>query len=182
MKIAVGSTNPVKINASREAFTKIFPKNTESLNISPVEVKIPELNNTPNSIEEMILGAKIRAEKSLELSDADYGVGIEGGVFKNTIGTFLLAFSVIKSKNGDSGVGSGPAILLPSHWKVSLEKSFELGSYVDSISGKKNTKQETGAIGLLTNDAITRQDSLTPAVLYAYYSLLNEKKNHFLDF
>ena len=127
----------------------------------------------------MIFGARIRAEKSLELADADNGVGIEGGTFTNEIGVFLLAFSVIKSKSGETGVGSGPAILLPTHWTVSSEKSFELGSYVDAISGKHNTKQVTGAIGLLTNDRITRQDSLTPAVLYAYYSLLNEKKNYY---
>ena len=179
MKIAVGSTNPVKIKSSREAFTRIFEKESKTFDITPVEVKIPELNNTPNSIPEMILGARIRAEKSLELADADYGVGIEGGTFTNEIGVFLLAFSVIKSKNGEIGIGSGPAILLPQHWKVQSDKSFELGSYVDGISGKNNTKQDTGAIGLLTNDKITRQDSLTPAVLYAYYSLLNEKKNYF---
>lgn len=179
MKIAVGSTNPVKVKASKEAFTRIFEKESKTFDITPVEVKIPELHNTPNSIPEMILGAKIRAEKSLEFTAAEFGIGIEGGTFTNDVGIFLLAFSVVKSKSGEIGVGSGPAILLPTHWKVSSDKSFELGSYVDEISGKNNTKQNTGAIGLLTNNAITRQDSLTPAVLYAYYSLLNEKKNYF---
>ena len=186
MKIAIGSTNPVKINATKDALAQIQSRNnshdkstdtTEFVSLK-LDNNSLELNNTPNSIDEMISGAKIRAEKSLLTTGADFGVGIEGGFYINGAGAFLIAYAVVINKDGNIGIGSAPGIRLPSHWKLSTDKTFELGTYVDQLTGNTNIKQKNGAMGLLTEDIITRKDSLTSAVICAYYSLINESNGH----
>lgn len=186
MKIAIGSTNPVKINATKEALAQIQSRsngsneNKEYMEFVSVELNNNslKLNNTPNTIDEMITGAKIRAEKSLLSTGANLGIGIEGGFYSNRSGAFLIAYAVVINKDGHIGIGSAPGIRLPSHWQLSTDKSFELGTYVDQLTGNTNIKQKNGAMGLLTEDIITRQDSLTSAVICAYYSLINESYGH----
>ncbi len=180
MKITIGSTNPVKIKATKDALEVIrlqsnrFIDSKENFEFLSTKIIIPELNNTPNTIEEMINGAKIRSKKALLRNDSDLGVGIEGGIFTVQTDIFLTAFAVITDRNGNSGIGSAPGIKVPSDWEISTDKSFELGSYVDSITGNSNVKQKNGAMGILTDDIITRGESLKLAVICAYYSLIRE--------
>ena len=171
MKITVGSQNPVKIKATKDAFQTIFKTETKSTELifESIEVKISDLHNTPNTINDMIRGAEIRAQESLEKLKADLGVGIEGGLFTTEQGTFLTAYAVIKDLTY-FGVGAGPAILLPKTWNLDTDKTFELGTYVDNLTGQTNTKQKNGAIGILTGDVLKRGDMLKLAVLCAYYS------------
>ena len=184
MKISIGSINPAKIDATKEAFKQIrnfkdSKYDTSIIDFNSCEIKIPELNNTPNTIEEMIRGAKIRATSSLKKVNADLGVGLEGGIYTNEYGIFLTAYAVITSASTKIGIGTAPALKLPSEWVLSMDKSFELGTYVDQLTGQINVKQNKGAIGILTNNVITRQDSLASAVICAYYSLLNEESKNY---
>ena len=82
MKIAVGSTNPTKINAARIAFEKVFPN--ESIDVVGVKVSsgIPD---QPVGDPQTIQGSINRAKRALKESNADFGVGQEGGM--NKIGT-----------------------------------------------------------------------------------------------
>ena len=185
MKISIGSTNPAKIDATKVAFKQIKNFKDSKYDIAKIdyescEIKIPELNNTPNTINEMIRGAQIRASSSLTRLQADLGVGLEGGIYTNEFGTFLTAYAVIISTSAKIGIGTAPALKLPSEWVLSTDKSFELGTYVDQLTGQTNyVKQNKGAIGILTNNVITRQDSLASAVICAYYSLLNEESKNY---
>ena len=171
MEISIGSKNPVKLKASKDAFNMIFKSDITKMNLKfeSVEINIPDIHNTPNSIKDMIRGAQIRAQESIKKVGSDLGVGIEGGVFTTDNGTFLTAYAVVTNSE-NIGIGSGPAILLPKSWKLSTEKTFELGSYVDDLTGETNTKQKNGAIGLLTNDNLTRGETLKLAVMCAYFS------------
>lgn len=179
MKISIGSTNPAKIDATKEAFKEIVNINSLSSDIliqfESCEVNIPDLNNTPNSIEEMIKGAQIRATTSQRQLKADLGIGLEGGIYTNEYGTFLTAYAVVSASLTNIGIGSAPAIKIPSYWILGKEKSFELGAYVNSLTGQTDAKFNRGAIGILTNNAITRMESLKEAVICAYYSIKNEK-------
>ena len=75
MKIAVGSRNPVKIEAVKRAFNKAFGE-CEVIGVSVSS----DISNMPISFEEGVKGAKNRAEKAIEKLKADFGVGLEGGV------------------------------------------------------------------------------------------------------
>jgi inosine/xanthosine triphosphatase len=77
MKIAVGSENPTKIEAVKNAFTIVWPE--ESWDVTGHNVG-SDISDQPMSDEESIQGAKNRARKALELTKADFGVGLEGGL------------------------------------------------------------------------------------------------------
>jgi len=76
MKIFVGSMNPVKVEAVREVFEEFF----DDVKVIGEEVG-SGVSKQPFG-DEVIRGAEDRAKKALKLVDADYGVGIEGGVMK----------------------------------------------------------------------------------------------------
>jgi len=79
---AVGSKNPTKIRPVRSIFKKHF-KNVQILGVSvPSEVK-----EQPTSDDEMYQGALTRATNALAaIKNADYGVGIEGGIHNYSYG------------------------------------------------------------------------------------------------
>ena len=76
-KIIVASKNPVKIESTRSAFTKMFPDQVFEIEGMSVESGV---SNQPMGEEETLLGATNRVNKVFRLSpEADYWVGIEGG-------------------------------------------------------------------------------------------------------
>ena len=79
MIIAVGSKNPTKIRPVRKIFKKYF----EDIIINSYEVS-SGVSDQPLSENETYEGALNRAKEVLKLDlDADYGVGIEGGIIKS---------------------------------------------------------------------------------------------------
>src|SRR5258708_12465951 len=79
MKVAIGSDNPVKIKAVKDAFKTIWPKKKFTFK----GYKVPSgVSDQPMSPEECIKGAKNRARRVLKLSKANFGVGLEGDLEK----------------------------------------------------------------------------------------------------
>jgi len=77
MKVAVGSHNPIKIEAVRLAFETLWPEKDWS--VSAVKVS-SGVSNQPMSDKEAIKGARNRAQEAIEKEKAYYGVGLEGGL------------------------------------------------------------------------------------------------------
>jgi len=48
-----------------------------------------------------------------------------------------------------------------------IDEGYELGAANDLVFGGQNTKQKTGAVGLLTKDIVTRSQLYTQAVQLA---------------
>ena len=94
-KIAVGSKNPVKVNAIRLAFQRIFPDfafDTERF-AAPSGV-----SDQPKSDEETLSGVRNRMHAVRQaLPDADYWVGIEGGIEDTPDGMNAFAWIVVCS-------------------------------------------------------------------------------------
>ena len=77
-KIVVASKNPVKINAVRDAFEKMFPN--EVFNMEGISVS-SGVSDQPISDTETLQGALNRAGNAeKENLHADFWVGIEGGI------------------------------------------------------------------------------------------------------
>ena len=158
MKVVVGSQNPVKIKAVENAFQKVFG----DCQVVGASVR-SGVSDMPMSFEETVKGAKTRAKEAI--ADADFGVGLEGGFEKTSIGVFLFGFAAVVDAKGRWGFGRGGGFLMP---KIVLEKvnqGKELGDVIDELTGKKNTKQGRGAIGFFTNDLIPRMESFETAVI-----------------
>ncbi len=151
MIIAVGSQNPVKIEAVTQAFGKVFGK----CQVIGVSVS-SEVSEMPIGFDEIVAGAKNRAQKAIEELKADFGVGLEGGLEKTEIGVFLTGFVAVIDRNGIWGYGRGNGLLMPDGIIKEVERGKELGTVMNEIMKEDNVKQKGGAIGFFTNNLIPR--------------------------
>lgn len=170
MKVAVGSENPVKINAVKHAFSVVWPK--KKFEVIGISVK-SGVTDQPMSDEEGIKGATNRAKKALKELKADYGVGLEGGMHKIGKKWFDSGWIVIIDKKGRVGIGSSARIeTAPAIVKL-VKKGVELGAADDKIFKKKHSKQKEGHFGLMTNGIITRKDGYMHGIVFALSRFLH---------
>ncbi len=154
MRIALGSTNPVKCNASRAVLAARFP-GAEFLALDVAS----GVSAQPWGDLEVRTGALNRARAALSQAGADLGVGLEGGVQETELGLFTCAWAALVDHNGRVGVGGSSCILLPPAIAERVRAGEELGTAVDFLLNESNTRQRGGAIGALTANLETRQSA-----------------------
>lgn len=153
MIVAVGSKNPVKIEAVLLAFRAVFPK--ENWEVFGADV-FSGVSDQPMSDAESIQGARNRARHAIKGLDADYGVGLEGGLQKIGDHHFDCGWIVVVDKNGNEGIGSTIKIMTPPRIMELIHQGNELGTANDVVFNKTNSKQAEGHFGLMTRNVITR--------------------------
>jgi inosine/xanthosine triphosphatase len=177
--IVVASKNPVKLQAAREGFRRMFPG--ETLEMVPVSVP-SEVSDQPISNQETLQGAFNRARTAQEkVPDADYWIGIEGGVeeLANSLtdglpSVDLCAFAwVVVRSPALVGKGRTGTFFLPPRVAELVRQGKELGEADDIVFGRSNSKQENGAVGLLTGDVIDRAAFYEQAVVLALIPFKN---------
>ena len=166
--VAVGSTNPVKLAAVRAVMEQLCP----GAEIRPIQVD-PGVQAQPLSDDEMVTGAKARAIAARHALDADLGIGLEGGVHRSTWGALLSGWAAIVDRQGRIGLGSGGRIVLPPVLVESLEQGEELGPAMDRLSGLHDTRKGPGAVGILTNGLVARDEAFRVAIAYALARFLH---------
>ncbi|MCF7890630.1 inosine/xanthosine triphosphatase [Candidatus Bipolaricaulota bacterium] len=167
LKISVGSTNPVKLEASREA----FELTGEEVEVAKFDVQ-SGVSDQPTSDQEAIEGARKRAERAKERGDYDFGVGLEGSVADTNFGMFLTGWAfLIDGKNGY--LGGGGRLLLPESIADRIRNGEELGPVMDEVTGRIGVKEGEGAIGVFTDGIITRKDAYRNALVFALAKYLN---------
>jgi inosine/xanthosine triphosphatase len=169
MEIAIGSKNPVKINAVKKAFSMFF----KDFKVSSV-ASSSGVADMPMSFDEMFKGAKNRAGYALKKTGADFAVGLEGGCEEFNGEYFLEGVVVIVDKNDKIGVGKSSALLLPKIFTEEIKNGKELGIVVDEFSHDKNSKQKGGAISFLTGGKIGREEEFVDATIRALIPFINE--------
>lgn len=169
IKIVVASKNPVKLNAVKEGLSAFLNDSVEVLGVS---VK-SEVSDQPMSDAETLLGAENRVKNAqTQFSGYDFYVGIEGGVEVSVAG--LMAFAWIVISNGEKiGKARTAGFFLPPSVAELVHQGMELGDADDMVFAKSNSKQQNGAVGLLTNNIITRKSLYLPAVQMAFIRFLN---------
>ncbi|MES2178112.1 MAG: inosine/xanthosine triphosphatase [Gemmatimonadota bacterium] len=166
--VAVGSMNPVKINAARSVIERV-DADADVRGVA-VESGVPD---QPWGDDETIRGAVARARAARETLDADWGVGIEGGVVASPDGSVrTCAWAAIVSRDGTQGVGGSLSLELPRAVADLVRGGVELGHAMDAVTGEHNVKQGVGAVGLLTGGLVTRQQAYEVLVAYAMVPLL----------
>jgi inosine/xanthosine triphosphatase len=170
MKIIVASKNPIKINTTKQGFEKVFPN--EIIEVIGVSVN-SGVSEQPRSDGDTLKGAISRVNNAAKLYKADYWVGMEAGL--EEIGKDLLSFSwiVIKSKMGKYGKGKTSTYVLPEKIAELIRQGKELGEADDIVFKKRNSKQMNGAVGILTNDLLTRTSFYETAVILALIPFKN---------
>ncbi|HMN12165.1 MAG TPA: inosine/xanthosine triphosphatase [Bellilinea sp.] len=170
MKIIVASANPVKVDAVADAFSQFYPGvDCEVTGIpAPSGVKPQPMTN-----EETLQGAfnRINAARTVQ-PHADFWVGVEGGLHPSGVTYEVFAWVAVTDGAHTSTARTG-TFHLPPPLADLIRQGLELGDADDLIFGRNNSKQENGAIGILTGDLITRQTYYTPAVIMALIPFKN---------
>jgi inosine/xanthosine triphosphatase len=163
IKIVVASTNPVKRDSVGHAFEQWFKTSLELL-----AVNVPSgVADQPMTDKETLQGAKNRAAAALlKVPDAQYAVGLEGGVEDSPDGMVSFAWIVIKTKMLESKARTA-TLQLPERVAALVREGAELGEANDRVFGVTNSKHNLGAVGLLTNGLIDRKKLYADAVLLA---------------
>jgi inosine/xanthosine triphosphatase len=174
MKLAVGSTNPVKINSAKGGIEKATSKTViaEGFNVPS------NVSDQPFGDEETKNGAISRAlgawnsytEKYQE--NPDFSIGLEGGIVKIEDKMECCAWMVIY--NGSIFGSSRTATFqLPTAIVDLVNQGMELGDADDIIFCTKNSKQNDGTAGHLTKGVINRMMYYEPAVILAFIPFNN---------
>lgn len=171
-KVIVASKNPVKINAAKEAFQKMFP--VEDFEFEGISAE-SGVSEQPMSDEETFTGAKNRADNaSKEIPGADFWVGMEGGVEPKEDEIEAFAWMIVKSKKGEYGEARTGTFMLPTEIvRLMTEENMELGYASDVVFNETNSKQKQATIGLLTDSLITRTDYYVHATIMALIPFKN---------
>ncbi len=152
MQIAIGSTNPVKVRAVKKIARKIFP------HAEIVALKVPSgVPGQPRGDKQTQRGAINRARAARRAANADWGVGLEGGIIENEFGTMTCAWAAIVDRRGRIGIGGSTNMLLPKQVAARVKRGDELGDAMDAYANIRGVKRKMGAIGVLTKGLSNRQ-------------------------
>ena len=171
--VIVGSTNPVKLTAVQTGFGAMFPQ--ECFTFRGIDVP-SGVSDQPQNDAETLKGAKQRAANAQkQVPEADFWVGIEGGV--DTLPgepDNLLTFAwVVVLSAEQSGCARTGAFGLPAPVAKLVSSGLELGEADDQVFGTQGSKQQNGAVGLLTHDVLTRDGFYAQAVQLALIPFIN---------
>jgi len=197
--LAVGSKRGPKLSAVSEAlksFSSVFPSDA-IFEVAGVEVE-SGVGHTPSSREELMRGARQRAEALMQLRRENgwawqYFIGLEGGldvVHEGASTDELLRHSALKGNghrrvfleswayvsNGARGhYGRSGGIEIPEALAHEiLENGVELSVAIDRFAGAVGIRDAQGAWGVLSRNFITRQEAFRVAVLAAFAPFYNE--------
>ncbi|KYC49039.1 MAG: NTPase [Candidatus Methanofastidiosum methylothiophilum] len=173
MKVLVGSKNPVKIDATKEAFSSYF----KDIEVEGIEVG----SSVPDQPidEETFEGAEHRAKVLRKLDEkakigASFFVGIEGGVINVYSKWFGIGVVCVMDNKGNIGFGTSPTFEL---WPEAIEKvleGVELGDVMGEVTGDHEVKRKGGAVGFLTNGVVQRKDLYISALKLGLIPFLKE--------
>ncbi len=171
MIVAIGSKNPTKIRPVRKIFKKYF----KDISIESYEVS-SGVSDQPLSEDEIYEGALNRAKEVLKKApDAEYGVGIEGGIVENSFGINEKSIVVIADRKGNIGVGISAALFLPRKVTRHIDEGKNLTQAIDSVFGTKDVGKGIGAYGTFTKGVVTRASGMEHAIAFALSRFLHKE-------
>ncbi len=172
--VAAGTKNPSKVAGIRAAFTELLRVN---IKVIPVAVD-PGVPPQPLGISEILLGAKNRCLQALAMiKDADFGVGVEAGIYRVEDRYYDVQIAVIRDSNGLMSMGFSPSFQVPPPFADALVKgeARELEVVVDRYFGTRDIGEKGGLIKILTKGVVTREHLTRDAVLMALIPWVNKE-------
>ncbi len=173
--VMVASMNPVKIDAARLGFQAML----DAQNFEFQGMKTPSgVSEQPFSDAETLTGAMNRIDYArMNAQQADYWIALEGGVEERGERLAAFAWIVIGDKHRTTQSRTG-TFFIPDKVSKLVKEGMELGEADDILFGKTNSKQVNGAIGIFTDDIITRTTLYQHAVMLALAPFRNP---HYFD-
>jgi inosine/xanthosine triphosphatase len=183
--IAVGTRRWPKLEAMKAAAASIAPFFGEGAALAVQGYAVESgVNHTPTSREELMRGARQRAEaleQNLQATDtvADFFVGLEGGLevtVENGVKKAFLESWAYVSDGSTGHFGCSGSIELPEALAEEvLLRGTELSEAIDRFAGQVGIRDEQGAWGVLSRNLISRQESFRLAAVSAFAPFYNAK-------
>ncbi|PHH91479.1 hypothetical protein CDD83_262 [Cordyceps sp. RAO-2017] len=173
--VIVASQNPVKIGAARHGFSRMLSGTGFDVRGVSVPSGVPD---QPLSDGQTLQGAVNRAGNARSAEPAaDFWVGIEGGVEASPGGGPVESFAwiVVVGRDGRAGRARTAAYCLPEEAARLLRDGMELGHADDLVHGRTNSKQHSGSVGILTDDAVDREAYYSQALILALIPFKNPR-------
>jgi len=170
--VAICSRNPAKTLGARNVFSSFIKGSTF------VEVDASQVARVqPIGLAQILGGASKRAGFALSEAKADFGVGIEAGLFHLAPHTHInLQVAFIIDRDGRSGVGLSSGFPIPEPLVATMKKDgLELDQYSRELVGADRVKKEEGIVYHLTKGRISRLQMTEQSVSMALVPWLNEK-------
>ena len=169
--VIVASTNPVKIQAARSGFERMYPQ--EHFRVTGISVP-SRVSDQPMSDNETFQGAMNRMLTAADrMPNADYWVGIEGGLEMLDSGEMQGFAWIVISDQERMGRSRTATFILPNEVAQLIREGNELGVADDMIFKRTNSKQDNGSVGILTDDVMNRTDFYEHAVILALIPFKN---------
>ena len=171
MKILIGTKNPGKIEAARQAFEKYF----EKIEIEGILVE-SEVSAQPVN-EEIFQGTKNRVKNLKKYAKdnnvkADFYIASEAGI-TNLLGEWIdINAVVVENAEGFQTVGISQGFQIPEKYVEEI-KQTELGKVMDKIFEKEQLGQGKGGINLLTKGEVSRIELTKNAFIMALIGHIN---------
>lgn len=160
MKCTIGTMNPAKVNAVKQASMRAGVE----FELKTFDAK-SGVAAQPISDEETRLGAINRASHALQETASDLAIGLEGGVKWIGDTLYLCNWGALITKDGHKYTAMGAGLPLPSEIATGIKEGRELGPLMDSYTNKENIRHNEGAIGVFTSGLITRSAMFEHIVL-----------------
>jgi inosine/xanthosine triphosphatase len=181
--IAVGSTRRPKLAAVEQALASFSNQldPAASFEVQGFEAE-SGVSDTPSSREELMRGARQRAEALQQTLETDgrtaaYYVGLEGGLdvaFENGLHRVFLESWAYVSDGARGFFGRSGGIELPEPLiDEVMEKGTDLSAAIDRFAGEVGIRDTQGAWGVLSGNLISRQEAFRVAVLAAFAPFYN---------
>jgi inosine/xanthosine triphosphatase len=123
--------------------------------------------------DETLQGAVNRvAQVRAAAPEADYWIGIEGGVASHD-GLIDCFAWVVATDGARTGKSRTAIFTLPEEIAALVRQGMELGHADDVIFGRSNSKHQNGSVGLLTGDVVDRTAYYLQAVVLALIPFKN---------
>lgn len=165
--IAVGSLNPVKIEAVRTVMERIFGEVRIFAFDAPSGVPEQPFN------EQTVQGAKNRAKAAL--NGHTLSVGIEAGVFDRHGTLYDFQYCAILDRDGNYTIGTGSGFRYPDSVVELVRKGMTVGEAMKKVY-ENNPGRSQGAIGILSRGLLDRKSLTEQSVLAAMIPRLWEER------
>lgn len=165
-QLIIGSFNKTKVNAVKAVFQTEYIKSVDIAS---------GVSKQPISNEMTRLGAMNRAKFGLEENEADYSIGLEGGVTFLDERLYLCNWGALVTATGKTYTASGGLIPLPAFFVEPILQGEELSTLMNKLTNEENVRSTEGAIGVFTNGLIKREQLYIYIVTLLKGQLLYEK-------
>jgi inosine/xanthosine triphosphatase len=180
MKVLIASMRAPKVNGVKRAFQKLShipPFNI--IHFEPMQIE-SGVQATPLSIDELMTGARQRAETAFSIAGSKrteiiFSVGVEGGLYVSQEHSFLQSWACVYDGERFSFGSSGSIEIPQALTDAVVRGGADLGKVIDIFAEQNDVRSNQGTWGILTCDLITREDSFELAALNALAPFFNKK-------